>query len=227
MPRAMTITRELASARPSEGRPTRIRDYLDSRPPSPRPRRSRAAIELAPRPVAAALVHVSTGRGVRAGRRGARLRGSTSAARSTAHHLVLTTRTPSGWAPSPVRAAAAPGDRVPTLSGPGCATARRLVRRLRPLAVAAAAARRRRLLESGRNPRLPVDAELLLTDGRLTLPELTERVAGAVARRFSLPDKGSLEPGNDADLVLVTLGALGWTPTSCATAIASAVRRSR
>ena len=48
--------------------------------------------------------------------------------------------------------------------------------------------------------------ELLLTEGRLTLPDLTERVAGAVARRFSLPGKGSLEPGDDADLVLVERG---------------------
>jgi allantoinase len=47
--------------------------------------------------------------------------------------------------------------------------------------------------------------ELLLTEGRLTLTELTDLVAGAVARRFSLPGKGSLAIGNDADLVLVAL----------------------
>ena len=56
--------------------------------------------------------------------------------------------------------------------------------------------------------------ELLLTEGRLTLPELAEG-SPARSRAFSLPGKGSLAPGNDADLVLVKLGdAACWTPTS-------------
>ena len=52
--------------------------------------------------------------------------------------------------------------------------------------------------------------ELLLTEGyqrgRLELARIAESFATAAARRFALEDKGVLELGSDADLVLVELG---------------------
>jgi allantoinase len=52
---------------------------------------------------------------------------------------------------------------------------------------------------------------LLLTEGcharGLPLERVAEATSGYVARRFRLPGKGQLEPGADADLVLVDLSA--------------------
>jgi allantoinase len=50
--------------------------------------------------------------------------------------------------------------------------------------------------------------ELLLTENheRLSLARVAEAFSGAAARRFGLEAKGRLEPGADADLVLVELG---------------------
>lgn len=55
----------------------------------------------------------------------------------------------------------------------------------------------------------------LLTEGRkrgLGLPLLSSLLSANPARRFALQGKGGLQPGNDADLVLVDLGAV-WTHT--------------
>jgi allantoinase len=48
---------------------------------------------------------------------------------------------------------------------------------------------------------------LLLSDDRLDLPAVARLTAAAPAARFELPGKGRIEPGLDADLALVDLGA--------------------
>jgi allantoinase len=200
-----TITSELARRARAAGR-LAVRDYLDSRPVVAETEAIATAIELADTTGCRLhIVHVSTGRGVALVAE-ARLRGIDVSCEVTAHHLVLTEED---------------AERLGAIAK--CAPP------LRPRAECEALWSGLRdghvsFVVSDHSPSLPQlregDAfsswggipgcqstlELLLTEDRLTLPELTERVAGAVARRFSLPGKGSLTPGHDADLVLVTLG---------------------
>ncbi len=152
-----TITRELARRARDEGR-LAVRDYLDSRPVVAETEAIATAIELADTTGCRLhIVHVSTGRGVALVAE-ARLRGIDVSCEVTAHHLLLTEEDAerlgaiAKCAP-PLRPAA-----ECRASLVRAARRQRLVRRLRPLAVAAAAARRRRVLELGRDPRLPVDA---------------------------------------------------------------------
>jgi allantoinase len=200
-----TITSELARRARAAGR-VAVRDYLDSRPVVAETEAIATAIELADTTGCRLhIVHVSTGRGVALVAE-ARVRGIDVSCEVTAHHLLLTEED---------------AERLGAIAK--CAPP------LRPAAECQALWSGLRdgdvsFVVSDHSPSLPQlregDAfsswggipgcqstlELLLTDGRLGLPELTERVAGAVARRFSLPGKGSLEPGHDADLVLVKLG---------------------
>jgi allantoinase len=200
-----TITSELAQRARAAGR-VAVRDYLDSRPAVAETEAIATVIELAATTGCRLhIVHVSTGRGVALVAE-ARLRGIDVSCEVTAHHLLLTEE-------DAERLGAIAKCAPPLRPAAEC---RALWSGLRDGDVS--------FVVSDHSPSLPQlrdgDAfsswggipgcqstlELLLTDGRLTLPELTERVAGAVARRFSLPGKGSLEPGNDADLVLVRLG---------------------
>lgn len=200
-----TITSELALRARAAGR-VAVRDYLDSRPVVAETEAIATAIELADTTGCRLhIVHVSTGRGVALVAE-ARRRGIDVSCEVTAHHLLLTEDD---------------AERLGAIAK--CAPP------LRPEAERQALWSGLRggdvsFVVSDHSPSLPQlregDAfsswggipgcqstlELLLTDGRLTLPELAERVAGAVARRFELPGKGSLEPGHDADLVLVRLG---------------------
>ncbi len=200
-----TITRELARRARDEGR-LAVRDYLDSRPVVAETEAIATAIELADTTGCRLhIVHVSTGRGAALVAE-ARLRGIDVSCEVTAHHLLLTEED---------------AERLGAIAK--CAPP------LRPEAECQALWSGLRdgkvsFVVSDHSPSVPQaregdpfsswggipgcqsTLELLLTDGRLTLPELTECVAAAVARRFSLPGKGSLAPGNDADLVLVRLG---------------------
>ena len=200
-----TITRELARRARDEGRLT-VRDYLDSRPAVAETGAIATAIELADTTGCRLhIVHVSTGRGVALVAE-ARLRGIDASCEVTAHHLLLTEE-------DAERLGAIAKCAPPLRPEAEC---RALWSGLRHGDVS--------FVVSDHSPSLPElregdvfsswggipgcqsTLELLLTDGRLTLPEVTERVAGAVARRFALPGKGSMTPGNDADLVLVKLG---------------------
>jgi allantoinase len=200
-----TITRELTRRARGAGR-VAVRDYLDSRPVVAETEAIATAIELAGTTGSRLhIVHVSTGRGVTLVAE-ARLRGIDVSCEVTAHHLLLTEED---------------AERLGAIAK--CAPP------LRPEAECEALWSGLRdgnvsFVVSDHSPSAPQlragDAfsswggiagcqstlELLLTEGRLTLPELTKRIAGAVARRFSLPGKGSLKPGHDADLVLVALG---------------------
>jgi allantoinase len=199
-----TITSELARRARAAGR-VAVRDYLDSRPVVAETEAIATAIELADTTGCRLhIVHVSTGRGVALVVE-ARARGIDVSCEVTAHHLLLTEED---------------AERLGAIAK--CAPP------LRPVAECEALWSGLHdgdvsFVVSDHSPSTPElregDAfsswggiagcqstlELLLTEGRLTLPELSERVAGAVARRFSLPGKGTLEPGNDADLVLVEL----------------------
>ena len=200
-----TITRELARRARGAGR-VAVRDYLDSRPIVAETEAIATAIELADTTGCRLhIVHVSTGRGVALVAE-ARARGIDVSCEVTAHHLLLTED-------DAERLGAIAKCAPPLRPEVECQA---LWSALRDGDVS--------FVVSDHSPSTPQlrkgDAfsswggiagcqstlELLLTDGRLTLPELTERVAGAVARRFSLPGKGTLQPGNDADLVLVKLG---------------------
>ena len=200
-----TITRELAARARGAGR-VGVRDYLDSRPVVAETEAIATAIELAATTRCRLhIVHVSTGRGVALVAE-ARARGIDVSCEVTAHHLLLTEED---------------AERLGAVAK--CAPP------LRPRAEcealwSALGDGEVSFVVSDHSPSMPQlregDAfvawggiagcqstlELLLSERRLTLPTLTERVAGAVARRFSLPGKGSLAPGNDADLVLVKLG---------------------
>ena len=200
-----TITRELARRARGAGR-VAVRDYLDSRPIVAETEAIATEIELADTTGCRLhIVHVSTGRGVALVAE-ARARGIDVSCEVTAHHLLLTED-------DAERLGAIAKCAPPLRPEVECQA---LWSALRDGDVS--------FVVSDHSPSTPQlrkgDAfsswggiagcqstlELLLTDGRLTLPELTERVAGAVARRFSLPGKGTLQPGNDADLVLVKLG---------------------
>ena len=200
-----TITRELARRARDEGR-LAVRDYLDSRPVVAETEAIATAIELADTTGCRLhIVHVSTGRGVALVAE-ARLRGIDVSCEVTAHHLLLTEE-------DAERLGAIAKCAPPLRPEAEC---RALWSALRDGDVSFVVSDHSPSLPQAREgdvfsswggiPGCQSTLELLLTEDRLTLPELTERVAGAVARRFSLPGKGSLEPGNDADLVLVTLG---------------------
>jgi allantoinase len=200
-----TITRELAGRARGAGR-VGVRDYLGSRPVVAETEAIACAIELAASTGCPLhIVHVSTGRGVALVSE-ARVRGIDVSCEVTAHHLLLTDED---------------AERLGAIAK--CAPP------LRPAAEcealwSALADGDISFVVSDHSPSTPElrvgDAfsawggiagcqstlELLLTDGRLTLPELADRVAAAVARRFALPGKGTLAPGDDADLVLVKLG---------------------
>jgi allantoinase len=199
-----TITSELARRARDDGR-LAVRDYLDSRPVVAETEAIATAIELAGTTGCRLhIVHVSTGRGVALVAE-ARLRGVDVSCEVTAHHLLLTEE-------DAERLGAIAKCAPPLRSAAECHA---LWSGLRDGDVS--------FVVSDHSPSPPQlragDAfsswggiagcqstlELLLSEDRLTLPTLAERVAGAVARRFSLPGKGSLEPGNDADLVLVSL----------------------
>jgi allantoinase len=200
-----TITAELARRARGAGR-VAVRDYLDSRPVVAETEAIATAIELAATTGCPLhIVHVSTGRGVGLVAE-ARARGIDVSCEVTAHHLLLTEE-------DAERLGAVAKCAPPLRPQAECEA---LWSALRDADVS--------FVVSDHSPSTPElrdgDAfaawggiagcqstlELLLTEDRLALPELVERVAGAVARRFTLPGKGSLEPGNDADLVLVRLG---------------------
>jgi allantoinase len=199
-----TITRELAARARAEGR-VAVRDYLDSRPVVAETEAIATAIELAATTGCPLhIVHVSSGRGVALVAE-ARARGVDVSCEVTAHHLLLTEEDAERLGAvakcAPPLRPAAEGEALWSALLDGDVS----------------------FVVSDHSPSTPQlregDAfsawggiagcqstlELLLTEGRLTLRALTERVAGAVARRFSLPGKGAVEPGDDADLVLVTL----------------------
>jgi allantoinase len=200
-----TITSELAARARAAGR-VAVRDYLQSRPAVAETEAIATAIELAATTGCPLhIVHVSTGRGVSLVAE-ARARGVDVSCEVTAHHLLLTEE-------DAERLGAVAKCAPPLRPAADCAA---LWTALRDGDVS--------FVVSDHSPSAPQlgegDAfgawggiagcqstlELLLTEGRLTLPALAERVAGAVARRFTLPGKGSLATGNDADLVLVKLG---------------------
>ena len=200
-----TITSGLALRARAEGR-VAVRDYLDSRPVVAETEAIATAIELAATTGCPLhIVHVSTGRGVALVAE-ARARGIDVSCEVTAHHLLLTEED---------------AERLGAIAK--CAPPLRSEAECEAL-WSALADGDLSFVVSDHSPSPPAlregDAfaawggiagcqstlELLLTEGRLTLPGLAERVAGAVARRFSLPGKGTLEVGKDADLVLVKLG---------------------
>jgi allantoinase len=199
-----TITRELAARALAAGRRS-VRDYLDSRPAIAETEAIARAIELASvTGCPLHIVHVSTGRGAALVAEAA-ARGVDVTCEVTAHHLVLTEedaeRLGSVAKCAPPLRPAAETDALWEALGDG----------------------RVSFVVSDHSPASPEDRagdpfsawggiagcqstlELLLTEDRLSLPELARAFATAAARRFRLAGKGALEVGGDGDVVLVGL----------------------
>jgi allantoinase len=199
-----TITRELAARAVAAGRRS-VRDYLDSRPAIAETEAIARAIELATvTGCPLHIVHVSTGRGAALVAEAA-ARGLDVTCEVTAHHLVLTDedaerlRAVAKCAP-PLRPAAETEALWEAL-GDG----------------------RVSFVVSDHSPATPEDRagdpfaawggiaggqstlELLLTEDRLSLPQLARAFSTAAAQRFRLGGKGGLTPGNHGDVVLVGL----------------------
>ena len=201
------ITHGLAQRAQAAGR-VGVRDYLESRPAAAETEAIASAIELsAVTGCPLHVVHVSTGRGAALVAE-ARARGVDVTCEVTPHHLVLTEED---------------AERLGAVAK--CAPP------LRPAGESAALweALARGDVSFVASDHSPAPAELkggdafavwggiagcqstlelLLTEsrGRLSLAHIADALAAGVARRFRIEGKGTLEPGSDADLVLVELG---------------------
>ena len=221
-----TITRELARRARDEGR-LAVRDYLDSRPVVAETEAIATAIELAATTGCRLhIVHVSTGRGVALVTE-ARARGIDVSCEVTAHHLLLTEEDAerlgaiAKCAP-PLRPAAECGGAVVGARATAtCRSSSPTTRRRPPSCVRATRS------ELGRDRRLPVDARAAADRRPADADQLAERVAGAVARRFSLPGKGSLEPATTPTWCSSSWGIVAaWRPRAALPPPPEPVRRS-
>ena len=200
-----TITRELAARAVAAGRRS-VRDYLESRPAIAETEAIARAIELATvTGCPLHIVHVSTGRGAALVAEAA-ARGVDVTCEVTAHHLVLTEED---------------AERLGSVAK--CAPPLRPAVETEALWEALGDSRVS-FVVSDHSPATPEDRagdpfsawggiagcqstlELLLTEDRISLPELARAFASAAARRFRLAGKGALEVGGDGDVVLVRLG---------------------
>jgi allantoinase len=199
-----TITRELADRAIAQGR-RGVRDYLDSRPAIAETEAIARAIELATvTGCPLHIVHVSTGRGAALVAEAAG-RGVDVTCEVTAHHLVLTEEDAERLG---AVAKCAPPLR-PTAENAALWEALDDGRVAFVVSDHSPAAPEQRAGDAfsawGGIPGCQSTLELLLTEDRLSLPRLARAFAQGAAERFRLPGKGSLEVGNDGDVVLVRL----------------------
>lgn len=210
------ITADLSARAAAAGRVS-VRDYLDSRPPVAESEAIARALELAAvTGCRLHIVHVSTARGVQLVQ-AARARGQDVSCEIAAHHLILTEEdalalgAAAKCAP-PLR----PRAEVDAL-WPSLATDESL------FVVSDHSPSPPQLKRSddffgiwGGIAGIQQTVELILSEasaskrtpgGRVDLSVAPRALAGAAADRFGLPDKGALDPGMDADLALVELGA--------------------
>jgi allantoinase len=205
------ITAGLAQRARAEGR-TAMRDFASSRPPVAELQAIARALALAQESGCSLhVVHVSTGRGV-AAVAAARARGVDVSCETCPHYLVLTEEDAEALGSV---AKCAPPLRQPAESE---ALWRALADGTLPM-VASDHSPSPWALKSGDDAfaawggisGCQMMLPLLLSEGHrdrsLELDRIAQITSGYVARRFRLPGKGSLEPGADADLVLVDLTA--------------------
>ena len=203
------ITHRLAQRAQAAGR-VAVRDYLQSRPVVAELEAIASAIELSEvTGCSLHVVHVSTGRGAALVAE-ARGRGIDVTCEVTPHHLVLTEEDAERLGAvakcAPPLRPAGEGDAMWDALARGEVSFVASDHSPAPPELKAGDA----FAAWGGISGCQSTVELLLTEGyqreRLSLAQVAEVFASAAARRFRLAGKGTLEPGSDADLVLVELG---------------------